>query len=110
MMLFLCRHIYLTDKMGPEFGNWKSFPHNLKQGLPLPVSVTGRLISQLAMQAGACASWLYLQAWVMPSLCLTGNEPGTAPGVRLSSAAQVEGKAPSRRPSGAGTLAAGSAC
>lgn len=25
VMLFLCHRIYLIDKMGPAFGNWKSF-------------------------------------------------------------------------------------
>lgn len=73
-------HIYLVDKMDPVFRNWETFPHNLKQHLPLLVAVTGRLISQLAMQAGTCANWLHLQARVMPSLCPTGNETGTAGG------------------------------
>lgn len=49
IMLFLCSHIYLIDKMGPAFRNWKGSPHNLKQRLPLLVAVTGRLISQPAL-------------------------------------------------------------
>lgn len=48
IMLFLCNRVYLIDKMGPAFGNWKSFPHNLKQHLHLLVIVTRRLISQPA--------------------------------------------------------------
>ena len=45
IMLFLCSHFYLVDEMDPEFANWKSFPHNLKQHLPPPVAGTGRLTS-----------------------------------------------------------------
>lgn len=79
-MLFLCSHIYLVDKMGPAFRNWKSFPHNLKQHLPLPVAVTGRLIPLPAMQVDADANWLHLQARVMPSLHPAADETGTAGG------------------------------
>lgn len=49
-MLFLHSHVYLVDKMGPALRNWKSFLHNLRQHLPLPVVVAGRLISQPATQ------------------------------------------------------------
>lgn len=45
IMSFFCSHFYLVDEVDPAFGNWKNFPHNLKQRLPPPVTVTGRLIS-----------------------------------------------------------------
>jgi hypothetical protein len=30
VIVFLCSHIYLAAKMGPEFGNWKSSLHHSK--------------------------------------------------------------------------------
>lgn len=41
-MLFPCSHVYLVDDMGAMPVNWNSFPHDLKQHLPLPIMVTGR--------------------------------------------------------------------
>lgn len=96
IMSFFCSHFYLVDEVDPAFGNWKNFPHNLKQHLPLLVTVTGRLIShqpyrRMPAQTG------FMQVQVLPSPRLAGNEPSTARRVRLPLAAEAGGSKLSSR-------------